>query len=118
VAAQVGGLGWDNDDVEGSGFYSAVASGAKVPLPGGIRLHRHNCFIHPRNAHTIKAVVTTSVMTTIATSATVVRCGRNGLNPMAPTWYLVRHCIRATPTKLNRLAACSSKYLIEAACAG
>ena len=83
VAAKIGLLLGNDDQVSLADLDGAITSGADVALTGGVRLHRSDDFYPERAAHATRATAMRSVPITKAKSSAVFRCERKGLKPMA-----------------------------------
>lgn len=82
VASEIGRQFRDHHQMAHASLDPAVTARAEVPLAGGIRLHGGGDLYAERAAHSTNPTVTRMVPATMATSTKVVRCVRNGLNPI------------------------------------
>ena len=82
VAAEVGLVFGNDDQVEGSRGDRVVAARTDVGLPGRVGLDRCDRQV-PKRAHRTTPNVTAKAPTTRAMSRKLFDCGRNGLKPMA-----------------------------------
>ena len=82
VLAEVGGQFRDHHEVALADGDPAFAARAEIPLAGGIGLHGGGDLYAERAAHSTNTTATRMVPATKATSTNVVRCLRNGLNPI------------------------------------
>ena len=104
VPPQVGGVLRDYHDVEGAGIDAGFAARADVVLSRRVRLDRHNGFVHPAIAQMITPAVAASATTTIPISNAVLRCSRNGLNPISAPMVSGSGTVSGTlPGMTNRL---------------
>ena len=80
MTSQVGPLIGDHHEMEGARRDRLVTAGAEILLGGRIGLDRRDS--HPEKiAHANTAIVANTAKTTIAMSAAVLSCSRNGLKP-------------------------------------
>ena len=85
VAAEIGGLLGDDDEVTGARFDLLFTTGAQVGLTRLVRLHRFNELgteRHPKKAHPTTTAVMMTNSTTTTTSNVVRSWSRNGLSPI------------------------------------
>ena len=85
VAAEIGGLLRDNDEVTGARFDLLFTTRAQIGLTRLVWLHRLNELgteRHPKKAHPTTTAVMMTNSTTTTTSNVVRSWSRNGLSPM------------------------------------